>query len=478
MDAKQKNFQNDNSAMGCSSNRLVCHKSQPTGQGVCLSKQGGQAGHTRCPPSTLDFRPGICFSSMESTTFGNKKNKGRRSKNSINSPILAQKAMVLMAEGDVSVGPVDSASIQGPALSGSVPSSSGKGHEFNCMEFERQLLNLRGFSSGLIDTLMKSRKPSTTRIYVRIWRKFLQFHTTQLSADIPIFPILEFLQKGLELGLSVSTLKVQVSALGALFNFDVAGNKWISRFISACERSRPISIPRVPQWDLSIVLNALTQSPFEPLHAASLKNISLKTVLLVALVSARRVSDLHALSIDPPFFVVTSDRILLKTDPCYLPKVASTFHRSQEILLPTFYENHSTPEEERLHTLDVKRTVLAYLERTRDWRKSRALFVSFQGKTKGAGVTKNTLSRWIREAIILAYKAGGKDPPMHVGAHSTRALSTSWAERANVPIDLICKAATWSSPNTFYKHYRLDLSSASDLTFGVSVLDSVNPPSL
>ncbi|CAJ0962129.1 unnamed protein product [Ranitomeya imitator] len=37
------------------------------------------------------------------------------------------------------------------------------------------------------------------------------------------------------------------------------------------------------------------------------------------------------------------------------------------------------------------------------------------GKTKGAGVTKNTLSRWIREAIILAYKAGGKDPPMHHG---------------------------------------------------------------
>ncbi|CAJ0957403.1 unnamed protein product [Ranitomeya imitator] len=35
------------------------------------------------------------------------------------------------------------------------------------------------------------------------------------------------------------------------------------------------------------------------------------------------------------------------------------------------------------------------------------------GKTKGAGVTKNTLSRWIREAIILAYKAGGKDPPIH-----------------------------------------------------------------
>ncbi|CAJ0914930.1 unnamed protein product, partial [Ranitomeya imitator] len=79
------------------------------------------------------------------------------------------------------------------------------------------------------------------------------------------------------------------------------------------------------------------------------------------------------------------------------------------------------------------------------------------GKTKGAGVTKNTLSRWIREAIILAYKAGGKDPPIHVGAHSTRALSTSWAERANVPIDLI-----WADPlslvgavvGSIKEHYR------------------------
>ncbi|XP_077111814.1 uncharacterized protein LOC143767393 [Ranitomeya variabilis] len=478
MDAQQGSVQVDNSQMGCTPDRLVLHTSKPSGEDVRLSMQRGQSGHIRCPPYNMGIRPSLCIPSMESTAGGHKKDKGRRGKSSTDSHILAQEAMVFVAQSDVNFRPLDSASDQRPSISGAVPTSSSKRNELDCLEFERQLLELRGFSRGLINTLMRSRKPSTTSIYVRIWKKFLEFHTAQLSSEVPIFSILEFLQKGLDLGLSVSTLKVQISALGALFNSDVAGNRWISRFISACERSKPIKVPQIPQWDLTLVLDALTQSPFEPLQTASLKHVSLKTILLVALVSARRVSDLHALSVDPPFLSVTSDRIVLKTDPCYLPKVATSFHRSQEILLPTFYENHSTPEEARLHTLDVKRAILTYIERTKDWRESRALFVSFQGKNKGSRVTKCTLSRWIRDAIILAYRSKGRDPPLHIGAHSTRAVSTSWAERANVPIHLICKAATWSSPNTFYKHYRLDLSAASDLTFGVSVLGSVNPPNL
>ncbi|CAJ0926086.1 unnamed protein product [Ranitomeya imitator] len=100
MDAEQEDFQINNSSMGCSSNRLVCHKSQPSSQDVCLSKQGGQARHTRCPPNAMDIRSGLCFPSMESITYSNKKNKGGGRKSSVDSPILAQEAMVLMAEGD------------------------------------------------------------------------------------------------------------------------------------------------------------------------------------------------------------------------------------------------------------------------------------------------------------------------------------------------------------------------------------------
>jgi len=49
-----------------------------------------------------------------------------------------------------------------------------------------------------------------------------------------------------------------------------------------------------PQWDLPLVLEALVTEPFEPLELSSLKALSLKTALLLALTSARGVSELAA----------------------------------------------------------------------------------------------------------------------------------------------------------------------------------------
>ncbi|CAJ0942035.1 unnamed protein product [Ranitomeya imitator] len=94
------------------------------------------------------------------------------------------------------------------------------------------------------------------------------------------------------------------------------------------------------------------------------------------------------------------------------------------------------------------------------------------GHKKGHGVTRATISRWIRDAICLAYTSKGEIPPVGIKAHSTRAMASSWAEQADVPIHLICKAATWSTPSTFYNHYRLDLSTSSDLTFDRAVLNT------
>ena len=55
--------------------------------------------------------------------------------------------------------------------------------------------------------------------------------------------------------------------------------------------------PAVPSWDLDVVLGALNSPPFEPLGGADLKWLSIKTAFLLAVTSARRVSELHALSV-------------------------------------------------------------------------------------------------------------------------------------------------------------------------------------
>ncbi len=65
-------------------------------------------------------------------------------------------------------------------------------------------------------------------------------------------------------------------------------------------RMNPSRPPLVPSWDLSIVLAGLQRGPFEPLDSVELKFLSLKTALLTALTSIKRVGDLQAFSVRVP----------------------------------------------------------------------------------------------------------------------------------------------------------------------------------
>ena len=57
-----------------------------------------------------------------------------------------------------------------------------------------------------------------------------------------------------------------------------------------------MSRPLVPPWDLAVVLEGLKGPQFEPLEGAD----SLSTLkILPALALAKRVSDIHALSVHP-----------------------------------------------------------------------------------------------------------------------------------------------------------------------------------
>lgn len=139
---------------------------------------------------------------------------------------------------------------------------------------------------------------------------------------------------------------------------------------------------------MSIVLQGLTGALFEPIQEASLKDLVLKTIFLVAITSAGRVSELQALAVTEPFLKVFSDLVILQTDPAFLPKVSTTFHHSQETVLPTFSSGPAYQGEEAFHTLDVRRCLLRFLTVTKEFRKSNALFVIFSGPRKGEKASK------------------------------------------------------------------------------------------
>ncbi len=72
----------------------------------------------------------------------------------------------------------------------------------------------------------------------------------------------------------------------------------VIRFLRGARRLNPPRPHLVPSWDLPSVLSALRGAPFEPLQSVELKFLSLKTVLLSALATVKRVGDLQAFSVD------------------------------------------------------------------------------------------------------------------------------------------------------------------------------------
>ena len=62
----------------------------------------------------------------------------------------------------------------------------------------------------------------------------------------------------------------------------------ISDMITSMELQKPRMTPVLPQWDLDIILEALSKPSYVPLGEASLKHLTFKTVFFLAMSSAGR----------------------------------------------------------------------------------------------------------------------------------------------------------------------------------------------
>ncbi len=105
----------------------------------------------------------------------------------------------------------------------------------------------------------------------------------------------------------------------------------IVRFLKGARRMNPSRSPLVPSWDLA----GHQRGPFEPLDSVELKFLSLKTALLTALTSIKRVGDLQAFSVSQECLVFgpVYSHVVLRPRPGYVPKVPITPSRDQVVNL-------------------------------------------------------------------------------------------------------------------------------------------------
>ncbi len=336
---------------------------------------------------------------------------------------------------------------------------------------------LDALQARVVDTLTEARAPSTRRLYALKWGVFVKWcHQAHIDPVVcTVLDVLSFLQYRLDSGSLPSTLKVYVAAIAAFRSpqggQSIGRDPMVVSFLKGARRLHPPRPPSVPPWDLEVVLRALSQPPFEPLSSVGLKELSLKTALLLALASAKRIGDLHAFSVDSDCirFGPGDCSVTLRPRMGYVPKSLSTPFKIQTVSLSALSsESAASSEADAQTSVCPVRALRIYIDRSASFRQSNQLFVCYGGCARGRAVSKQRLSHWIVDAITAAYTNQGLECPLHIRGHSTRAMASSWAWSRGMSIQDICVAAGWSSENTFARFYRLDVQSFASQVLSVS----------
>ncbi len=429
---------------------------------VVLLPNRGNARHG-CTGTQLAPGPAqICVPPSEPTSTDTVQDQGGRGAGLVSSSILAQQDLVPGTHAPRDSPSLADSSEEGFAFSetGHPPAPASRLVETPCVVPGRDAEVLGDLPQEVALTIASARAPSTRRAYALKWNLFVEWCSSHREDPrrCSIRAVLSFLQQGLERRLSPSTLKVYVAAISAhhdpVEGRSVGKHDLVIRFLRGARRLNPPRPPSLPSWDLALVLRALQIAPFEPLQSVELKFLSMKTLLLTALASIKRVGDLQAFSVDESCleFGPADSSATLRPRPGYVPKVPTTPFRDQVVNLQALPLEEADPA---LASLCPVRALRQYVDRTRSFRTSEQLFVCYGGQQKGNAVSKQRMAHWIVDAITLAYEAQGVPCPLRLRAHSTRGVASSWALAHGASLADICRAAGWATPNTFARFYSL-----------------------
>ena len=289
------------------------------------------------------------------------------------------------------------------------------------------------------DIILKSWRSSTHTQYASYIKQWIDFCKDQDNDPYRtnILCILSFLHQLFVNGKSYSTLNTARSALSAFVvlddsNVNLGSHPLVSRFLKGTFNLKP-PVPRYKQiWDARVVLNLLRS--WGQAENLTLKKITLKLCILLALLGATRTQLLKALRVDK--LEISKSKATFRVDD--LMKTDRPGKATGHELSFSAY-----PVDIRLCVVD---TLRHYLDLTQQLRNGNMqLFLSV--KEPYSPVSKDTIARWIRQILAIA----GIDVSVFK-AHSVRSASVS-AASAFVPVADIMNRAGWSQEKTFSTYY-------------------------
>ena len=312
-----------------------------------------------------------------------------------------------------------------------------------------QSCRAKGLSRAVAICGLKSVVRKTLVSYQRCWARFSSWYNKWQGnySAVTVADVCEFLlflfNSGSDAGKSYTSdaLNTFRSALSFFLKLDfpdLGYDARITRLFASFYKQRP-SFPRyVVTWDVGVVLRFLAS--WHPPSSLSLKQLTLKTVALVALTASDRAQTIHALRSD--MVEATGDGLVIVVYD--LLKTSRRGHPPRVVTCVTW----DAPE------LDVSLYVHKYLDRVLRFRiravrqgleKPVQLFLSHK---TGLPVAKSTISRWVKEVLSLAGVDTDRFSP-----GSTRSASVSALARRGASIAQILGAGDWSNLGTYQRFY-------------------------
>lgn len=239
-------------------------------------------------------------------------------------------------------------------------------------------------------------------------------------------------------GYNSNTLNTMRSALNFFTSksLSIGDNPYITQLFQSFYKTRPIQSKYLTFWPVDQLLNFLAD--WHPASSLSLKQLTLKTLALLALSSSDRGQTLHSINIENTDI----------TDNTVVFVITTKLKTTRKVIKNKVIKCIATDTP----SLNVCDYVLYYLNKTlafraaevaKGKRKPTELFLSWATKKP---VSKQSIARWLKQVLILA----GID---NYGAHSYRGAGLSDAFSKGVTIDEIVRAGDWSNAQTFQRFY-------------------------
>ena len=471
MDYSQGNLISDISSLGSSPHRLVRHRDEQSSADFHFSFSRSKGLGSGCHVSVLGRNDSVCISTHSTSYEGPSENGDRNVSGYPDSSMLGKSTVLSSSAVTASCSSSQNSNSEGSLDPTSVPPSASETGNLQPARLAvlQRGLEEAGFSKKSAKRVCAAKRSSTQSLYNSRWNTWMDWclEREMDPIDPTIMAVSDFLTFLFEekklLPASIKGYRSAIaSTLKHFSSVDFSSHPVLSDIIRSMELEKPTTSRIVPHWDLSLVLDCLRKSPYEPLSSCSLKCLTQKTVFLLALASGRRRSEIHALSATSGSVKFSADKsaVNLHFFPGFLAKNQLPSVAGLPLEIPALSGSVSET------VLCPVRALSIYMQRTKPFRKGRKrLFVSYV-KGYDKEISACTVSRWIVDTVRSSYD--NSDSTSHkICAHELRALSSSFAWLNKVPLDSVLRAGYWRSENSFIKCYLRDTAGLNEKMFSL-----------